>query len=51
MRNHALCIKSVQLGKEVHIAGLNIFRYGGVAPVPPGGRWRHILFGLPSNHT
>ena len=50
MKNRALCIKSVKLGMVIHITILNIFKYGGVAPVPPGGRWRHLHFGSPSNH-
>ena len=50
MKNRVLCIKSVKVGMVVYITRLNIFRYGGVAPVPSGGRWRHLLFGLPSNH-
>ena len=51
MKNRALCIKSVKFGMVVHITILNIFRYGGVAPVPPGGRWRHLHFSSPSNHV
>ena len=41
---------SFKFGMVVHITKLNIFRYGGVAPVPPGGRWRHLHLGLTSNH-
>ena len=50
MKNRALCIKSIKLGMVVHITKLNIFRYGGVAPVPPGGRWPHLHLGSPPNH-
>ena len=37
MKNRTLCIKSVKLGMMVYIIGLNIFIYGGVAPVTSGG--------------
>ena len=50
MKNRALCIKSVKFGMVVHITRLNILRYGGVSPVPLGGRWRHLHFSSPSNH-
>ena len=41
--NCALCIKSMTFGMLVQLTKGNIFRYGGVAAAPPGGRWRHLL--------
>ena len=50
MKNRALYIKSVKFDMVIHIIKLNIFRYGGDAPLSPGGRWRHLHFGSPSYH-
>ena len=38
--NCALCIKSMKFGMLVQLTKENIFRYGGVAAAPLGGRWR-----------
>lgn len=34
--------KSMKLGTLVQFEALNIFRYGGIAKTPPGGRGGHF---------
>jgi hypothetical protein len=40
--NCAKWVKSTKLGTVTHFPEVKIFRYGGIAEVPPGGRWRHL---------